>query len=773
MIFIRSLIFFSIILFAFVSHAQMDSLSNDIDSANTMSLLTDSLSDSTVVDTVPKKTEEEMWLDSVNTHHKLVKKSKSKKKKSKKAKRARQEAKADWAGSEEPVEAASEPVESDEIESTGGNDPIDEAEKEGVPDESNTTLSPDAPPDSTKSIQSKDSSNVIVTDTLNNQTDQPVDFPSSAPEIQESIESESDPEQDEVNIEVEPEVAEPSSLSEPVDTNSDETDEPEELDIEVEPEVEEPQEDVKIPDNNQLAPSNIDPVDSSSQIIKTPEDNTKGESGAEPDSLNSGKAKDPKGEKEPKPEKVKEPKPEKVKEPKAEKEPKEKEPFSFTRYGYGSLGVGYGFPIFIGDLKDKQSSNIGNKAKGTVHINLEKKLTRYFGAGIDFMNGRFSQHERSLDRNLNFSSKFTQIGLSATGYLDWEEEDTDHLIPFVKAGISWFKFDPYGDMKDANGVDYHYWSNGEIRDLPEFDSDGNYLVDNKSLSSVIERDYTYESQLTTSSDEGQSTYKRTSIAVPLTFGFTYKLWNPLSIRMYGQYNLLFTDYVDNHASGGNDSWMFLGFSANYRFGVETKGAGTWTSARDGASGRPIDLEKLSDRDFRGVEDDDLDNDGVIDLIDRCPNTPDSIKVNSKGCPSDRDRDGIPDYLDREPNSRRKIVDPYGVALTDENYEQMLIIRENALDLEIKEILSDAFKRGSISGYDLYRIETIVRVHKGRKSDVPKHLIVADTNQDGFISTNEITESIDCYFEGTCEEINASKIIELIDYFFQQATDLDD
>lgn len=42
---------------------------------------------------------------------------------------------------------------------------------------------------------------------------------------------------------------------------------------------------------------------------------------------------------------------------------------------------------------------------------------------------------------------------------------------------------------------------------------------------------------------------------------------------------------------------------------------------------------------------DSDNDGVSDLYDKCPNTPDSVMVDKDGCPLDSDGDGVPDYMD--------------------------------------------------------------------------------------------------------------------------------
>jgi OOP family OmpA-OmpF porin len=47
---------------------------------------------------------------------------------------------------------------------------------------------------------------------------------------------------------------------------------------------------------------------------------------------------------------------------------------------------------------------------------------------------------------------------------------------------------------------------------------------------------------------------------------------------------------------------------------------------------------------------DSDKDGVYDYLDKCPGTPEGVKVDQDGCPLDSDKDGIPDYLDKCPGT---------------------------------------------------------------------------------------------------------------------------
>ncbi len=52
---------------------------------------------------------------------------------------------------------------------------------------------------------------------------------------------------------------------------------------------------------------------------------------------------------------------------------------------------------------------------------------------------------------------------------------------------------------------------------------------------------------------------------------------------------------------------------------------------------------------------DSDGDGVLDDLDRCPNTPKEVRVDRHGCPLDTDGDGIYDYLDACPKTPRGVT----------------------------------------------------------------------------------------------------------------------
>jgi len=54
--------------------------------------------------------------------------------------------------------------------------------------------------------------------------------------------------------------------------------------------------------------------------------------------------------------------------------------------------------------------------------------------------------------------------------------------------------------------------------------------------------------------------------------------------------------------------------------------------------------------FEKTKELDSDGDGVVDSLDKCPNTPQGVQVNNKGCPLDSDGDGVYDYEDKCPGT---------------------------------------------------------------------------------------------------------------------------
>jgi OOP family OmpA-OmpF porin len=130
--------------------------------------------------------------------------------------------------------------------------------------------------------------------------------------------------------------------------------------------------------------------------------------------------------------------------------------------------------------------------------------------------------------------------------------------------------------------------------------------------------------------------------------------------------------------GNNDNHYGFILGLTYKFGNEKT-----------AVAKPVTVEpvKPKDSDNDGIIDEldkcpntpqgvkvdkngcqiDSDGDGVYDNVDKCPNTPRGVKVDINGCPIDSDKDGVPDYLDKCPDTMQNIdVNKNGCALDRDN-----------------------------------------------------------------------------------------------------------
>jgi len=145
-------------------------------------------------------------------------------------------------------------------------------------------------------------------------------------------------------------------------------------------------------------------------------------------------------------------------------------------------------------------------------------------------------------------------------------------------------------------------------------------------------------------------------------------------------------------------------------------------------------------------------DEVLDLYDMCPGTPPNAKVDSVGCPIDTDGDGIPDYMDKEPNSRPgAIVDEYGVEISEdaflEKINSMQAIRRNEVEAFL--MMQKAQNKKPVRGMP-----------------IPAKFKKVDTNNDGYISFDELMKAMNDFFDDN-SSFSPNDLEEMRNFFFEQ------
>ena len=311
--------------------------------------------------------------------------------------------------------------------------------------------------------------------------------------------------------------------------------------------------------------------------------------------------------------KYKEPKPPKVKTP----------PDSLPR---PTLTAGIGMFNFYGDVKTNENRN-NNPFNGNLgfQIGLRQELSDAFDANLYFLFGKLTANERSVDRNLNFESRVTVVGAGVTYNFNNFMKRSRAVTPHISLGIETFEFQSRTDLYDKYGNEYNYWSDGSIRNLPENSPDADESI-------LIQRDYTYETDLRSRNYDGEGDYPERSMAIPIGIGFDFRISSKFNFTLASTYHFTFTDFIDNvtgsstgerigNRSGNkrNDKFLFTSASLSYNFTRSYTGK--------------MEIEDVwSQQELMAFNDGDYDGDGVPDFIDDCPDTSPGVAVNERGCP---------------------------------------------------------------------------------------------------------------------------------------------
>lgn len=324
-----------------------------------------------------------------------------------------------------------------------------------------------------------------------------------------------------------------------------------------------------------------------------------------------------------------------------------------------TIGVGVGTIGFYGDLNDKKyGSPLGSNLAYNVYV--IQPLSNSFNVKFNFTIGEIKSEERSLQRNVNFATDIRSGALLLEyNFSKWLSNDRK-ITPFITAGVESVEFNPKTDLEGFGSEKYNYWSDGTIRNIAEDAA-------NADISVVVNRDYSYETDIREAGFNPTTTYSERAFSIPVGAGVTMHLNDNFDFRFESILHLTFSDYMDGitpktsreyvgsrKGNANNDHFWFNGISISYNF-------------QKIAPAEPIEFLDDGPVDYLATGNtEDYDQDGVIDLIDKCPDTPKEVQVDSLGCAVDSDGDGVPDYKDEELNTEYpEFANDKGVELSDD------------------------------------------------------------------------------------------------------------
>ncbi|WP_245593068.1 thrombospondin type 3 repeat-containing protein [Crocinitomix catalasitica] len=326
------------------------------------------------------------------------------------------------------------------------------------------------------------------------------------------------------------------------------------------------------------------------------------------------------------------------------------------------IGLGTGVMTYYGEVQNYQKgfASTVNRFGGIVYANAP--ITRFFNLEFSATYAKIAANERTLTSNYNFESRIRMGSIMLYyNFYPFLKPNRGKFHPFIGAGFASFEFLSKTDLLDANGNRYHYWSDGSIMDMDENDP----LAATDAVR--LNRDYSYETDLRQLNADDLGKYKEQSFAFPLSAGFEWHMSPRWDFRLAATYYFTMTDLVDNISEAGlgsrqgdvnNDRFLFTNVTLSYDLFVKREGSEAEEAPRFDEDGLEL---------YAGWDPNDFDKDGVIDALDKCPQTPIEALVDEFGCPLDEDKDGVPDYRDDEPlTPEGNYVDEFGVTLTEED-----------------------------------------------------------------------------------------------------------
>lgn len=393
-----------------------------------------------------------------------------------------------------------------------------------------------------------------------------------------------------------------------------------------------------------------------------------------------------------------------------------------------SIGAGAGILKYFGDVEDGAKTSIhriGNRFG--YNFNVSGNFTNSLYLDLDFMKAKLSGNENGVLWHRNFESDVFAVGLNLIyNFRDFYKRDRS-LKPFFSIGFSYTDYEVKADLyNERSGSYYYYWDDGLIRNSPEGTPESEELK-------YVDRDYKYETSLREK--------PVVSFAIPAALGISLEVSKAISFRLSAKYFYTFTDLIDNfdnpEFSKYNDRFLYTSASVQWHFLPAKKDK---TAKKE---------KEYYFADFESLEKEDEDGDGVKDFIDKCLQTPKSVKVDEFGCPLDTDRDGIPDYLDKEPKTASgRVVDPQGVAL---NYQK---IAENSEAADTIGMLRRAITESYVNSQPRQGYKYTVHVGTFGK-EIPTPLHKKLKSLPGLVET-KVNDTLTVYTLGSYESFEAAE-----------------
>jgi hypothetical protein len=183
-------------------------------------------------------------------------------------------------------------------------------------------------------------------------------------------------------------------------------------------------------------------------------------------------------------------------------------------------------------------------------LHITQQVIPYMNITFSLFTGKVRGDETIGNQNINFSSSiFSQtIGVEYNfrPLLKTDMEGRQLIRPFIGVAFGAMQFRAKGDLKDAQGRTYYYWSDGKVYNQSEGQSDPDLLVE-------LQRDNEYETDLRDQNNDGLGKYPQLAFTMPINAGVRFQIGKNVGANIHVGYMLNFTDMVDDISEAGSGS----------------------------------------------------------------------------------------------------------------------------------------------------------------------------------------------------------------------------
>lgn len=175
-------------------------------------------------------------------------------------------------------------------------------------------------------------------------------------------------------------------------------------------------------------------------------------------------------------------------------------------------------------------------------LSITQEAAKFLNVSLDLYAGTVYGDEQRETTNINFrTSIFSQhlnVEYNFHPLLKPNDDGRQLVRPYVGFGVGLISFRTKGDLKNASGSVYNYWTDGTIRSEQEGTVD-------PGESTILERDFIYETDLRDANIDGLRKYSQLAFSLPINAGVRFQITKNVGVNAAFTYAINFTDLMDN------------------------------------------------------------------------------------------------------------------------------------------------------------------------------------------------------------------------------------